>query len=87
MKNDAYLKMEITLANEFKSCTKQNILFGFHFIFFSYFPFFYHLMIEFKINNNKQTVKLSFTNLYIMILFMKENCAQKKPSREKYHKS
>ena len=40
MKNDAYLKMEITLANEFKSCTKQNILFGFHFIFFFIFSIF-----------------------------------------------
>lgn len=53
-KKRCIFQMEITLWNEFKSCTKQKI---FHFIF--------HLMIEFKISKKK--VELSFTNDNIYI--------------------
>lgn len=42
-------EMEITFTNEFKSCTKQNILFQL------FFRIFFHLMIEFKINIKHKT--------------------------------
>lgn len=71
-------EMEITLANEFKSCTKQNIL-------FQLFSDFFHLMIEFKINiKHKTNSEALIYKLYYDIV--DERKLYTKPSRKSTRK-
>lgn len=71
MKNDAYLKMEIILANEFKSCTKQNFLF--HIFFFHIFIWWLNLKSTNKIKKNVETLIYKW---YYDIVYERKLCTK-----------